>query len=162
MSRDLTPEYIPDEFCQPIDEQISRSTALAAERRNKLTPMQGLFVNHFFESNMDVSAAAKRTGITVGEAQKWIETEGPVSWLIADRLDQLSKSSQVTVEKIVEALWEEGTRMPIDSEDKTVSHAARVSALSHLAKFKGMFDKGNKGQGAKVTVNIDLGGGDDE
>lgn len=159
MSEKITPEYIPDQFLQPIENQLERANAVIEARKAKLTPLQGLFVNHFFECNMDISVAAQRTGVKVARAREWVEQEGgPVAELIGLRLAEMAETSKVTVDAIVAALWAEGTRMPVHDEDKTVSHAARVSALSHLAKFKGMFDKGNKGGGKHVSVNIDIGG----
>lgn len=153
-----TPHYLPDNYLEPIENQLERAKAVSEARRGVLQPIQAIFVNHLFEANMDISTAASRTGVTVKTARNWVEQEGPVSELIGSRLEELAKSSKVTVEAIVERLWEEGTRMPIDSEDKTVSHAARVSALSHLAKFKGMFDKGSGTKKNRVSVNINVAG----
>lgn len=160
MPNDLTPTYIPEQFNLTPEEAVARANEIRAERKNKLSPIQGLFVNHFFEANMDLSLAASRAGVSVKQAKDWIDDEtGPVSELIARKLEEISKRTNVTVDSIVEALWNEANRMPVDSEDKTVSHAARVSALSHLAKFKGMFEKGAKNNGVKVTLNIDTGRG---
>lgn len=152
--------YIPETYAKAgtIEHSLERKKELDRERRGKLTPQQAIFVNHFFECNCDVGQAAHRTGIKVRDANKWVEEEGPVSELIGSRLEEMAENSKVTVAAIVEKLWEEGTRMPVDTEDKTVSHAARVSALSHLAKHKGMFDKGNSGNKKQVVVNIDIGG----
>lgn len=153
-----TPTYLPDNYLEPIENTLARKQAVTDERRSKLSPMQALFVNHFFEANLDITEAAKRTGVKVETARGWIEAEtGPVSELIGQRLQQMAERSMVTVDTIVQGLYEEATRMPQDLEDKTVSHAARVSAWSHLAKFKGMFDKGSGKTAAKITVNIDTG-----
>lgn len=157
--QEIKPEYIPDQFLAPVEDQIERSKQAIAERKAKLTPLQGLFVNHFFECNMDVSLAASRTGVKVSTARGWVETEGtPVSELIGSRLAEMAEQSKVTVATIVQALWDEANRMPVDTDDKTVSHAARVAALAHLAKYKGMFDKGAGRTDRKISVNINVGG----
>lgn len=150
--------YLPDSDLLPIDDAVARKQMVAAERKSKLTPIQSIFVNHFFECNMDVGMAASRSGVKLPTARDWIEQAGPVSDLIGSRLAEMAQSSKVTVEAIVDRLWDEGTRMPVDSEDKTVSHAARVAALSHLAKFKGMFDKGARNGSTRVSVNINIDG----
>lgn len=158
MSNNINPDYIPDNFLAPVENQLAAIENARIERANKLSPIQSIFVNHLLECNMDVSAAAGRTGVKVKVAREWVEHEGPVSQLIEMRLAEIATRTNVTVDKIVQALWDEANRMPVDTEDKTASHAARVSALSHLAKYKGMFDKGGKANKANVKVNINVGG----
>lgn len=115
-----------------------------------------MFVNHLFECNMDVPTAAERTGIKRSVAADWVEHEGPVSDYLAQRLSEMSERVNLTVEDVVAALWAEANRMPQHDEDKTVSHSARVAALGHLAKYKGMFDKTPVSQAAvKVHINIE-------
>lgn len=150
--------YIPDIYQSPLDDRLERKQALDRERKNKLSPQQAIFVNHLLEVNMDIALAAQRTGIKVEKAAQWVEFEGPVSDLIESRLKELESKSKITVDTITLALWEEATRMPVDTDDKTVTHSARVSALSHLARYKGMFDKAMTSQPQKVTVNIDISG----
>lgn len=151
-------EYLPPQYGEILDNGLERKKQIDAERKNKLTPQQAIFVNHLLEANMDVSIAAQRTGVEMKKAREWVEMEGPVSDKIVARLIELEQKSKVTVDTITAQLWEEATRMPVDTDDKTVSHAARVSALSHLARYKGMFDKAMTNQPQKVVVNIDIGG----
>lgn len=152
------PDYLPDVFRDPLETRLERKAEVDNLRRNSLTPMQAIFVNHFFEANCDIGQAASRTGIKVKKAREWIEQPGPVFDLVSHRLQELAEQSKVTVAAIVDRLWEEGTRMPVDTEDRTVSHAARVAALSHLAKYKGMFDKGGNKGNKKIMVNINIDG----
>lgn len=158
MSDKPAPDYLPDNFLEPIENGLARKQEVAAARKSVLSPLQAIFVNHFFEANMDISVAAQRTGVKVPTARDWVEQDGAVADLIGSRLQEMAERSKVNVDTIVQGLYEEATRLPAHDEDKTVSHAARVSAWSHLAKYKGMFDKGNKGNNARVNVNIDIGG----
>jgi len=151
------PDYLPDNL-DSIEDKLARKKAVATERSSKLQPLQAIFVNHLFECNMDMSTAAQRTGVKMPTARKWVEEAGPTSDLIGSRLEELAEQSKVTVEVIVQGLYDEATRMPEHDEDKTVSMSARVSAWSHLAKYKGMFDKGNKAGAQNVLVNIDVSG----
>lgn len=150
-------DYLPDNL-DSIEDALVRKQAVTLERASKLQPLQALFVNHLFECNMDIGVAAHRTGIKVPTARKWVEGAGPTSDLIGLRLGELAKQSKITVETIVQGLHAEATRMPKDVEDKTVSMAARVSAWSHLAKYKGMYDKGSKVGAQNILVNIDVSG----
>ncbi|MCK5602752.1 hypothetical protein KAR91_12805 [Candidatus Pacearchaeota archaeon] len=156
MSDDV--DYLPDNFNETIDDKLARKKAVTLERASKLQPLQAIFVNHLFECNMDIAIAAQRTGVKTLKARSWVETAGPTSDLIGSRLEELAKQSKVTVDVIVQGLFAEANRMPEHDEDKTVSMAARVSAWSHLAKYKGMFDKGNKGGTQNGLVNIDVTG----
>lgn len=155
---DDAPDYLPDNYREPLENRLERRKAVDLERKSKLSPLQAIFVNHFFESNMDLSTSAGRTGIKIDTARAWVEQPGPVSDLIGSRLQEMAETSKVTVDTIIQGLFDEATRLPAHDEDKTVSHAARVSAWSHLAKYKGMFDKGASNKGTKVSVNIDIGG----
>lgn len=152
------PDYLPDNYLEPLENSLERRNAVTQERSSKLSPLQAIFINHFFESNMDLATSASRTGVKVDTCRKWVEEPGPVSDLIGSRLQDMAETSKVTVDTIIQGLYEEATRLPSHDEDKTVSHAARVSAWSHLAKYKGMFDKGASNKGTKVNVHIDVGG----
>lgn len=158
MSDTQNPDYLPECFGDPLEQRLERKQEIAELRKNTLSPIQAIFVNHFFESNCDISVSAARCGIKVGQARKWIEEPGPVFDLVAARLQEMAEQSKVTVAAIVDGLYNEANRMPVDTDDKTVSHAARVAAWSHLAKYKGMFDKGGKSSGKKIVVNIDIDG----
>lgn len=151
-------DYVPRVLQGTPEEMLERKKEVMAERRSKLTPQQSIFINHYFEVNCDIRVAAERTGVKVAKAREWIESEGPVSDKIAERLQEMESKSKVTVADIEEALWTEATRLPQSTKDITVTHAARVSALNNLAKYKGMFDKGNASKGKQVVVNIDIGG----
>lgn len=130
----------------------------AMVKEQQLSAQQIMFVNHLFEANMDVGIAAERAAVTVKTAKDWVEYEGPVANYIADRLNEMSEATNLQVEDIVKGLLKEAQREPSGPKDKTVSHAARVSAWSHLAKYKGMMDKGSSNSRRKVSVNINIGG----
>jgi hypothetical protein len=113
------------------------------------------FVNAYFASNFNVVEAARKMDVPLKQAQNWVEQEGPVSDYIARRLSKMSERTDVTLEEIISLLVKEATREAEHTKDKTVSHAARVSALNSLAKLKGGFDK-KSGEGKKVSVNIQI------
>lgn len=143
---------------QAIQAALDRNREIDQERKEILSAQQVMFVNHLFECNMDVGLASERAAVPIKLAKKWVEFEGPVATYISKRLNEVSAAVNLKVEDIVEGLLKEATREPRGPNDKTVSHAARVSAWSHLAKYKGMMDKGSSNSGRRVAVNINIGG----
>jgi hypothetical protein len=127
------------------------------ERRTSLTPQQVLFAQNFISSKFNLRDAAEQTGISVSTARRWVETDTPVARFLAERMYDLHRAMDITVQDVVNQLWVESTREAAGPKDKTVNHNARVSALQVLANYLGMFDKAGKNarQGVQVTINID-------
>ncbi len=154
----MSNEIFTEKELTPLDQAAVRKRELEAQRAEALSPQQIMFVNHLFESNMDVTIASERAAVKLSRAKEWVEKDGPVANYIANRLNEMSAAVNLKVEDIVGGLLEEAKRQPSGPKDKTVSHAARVSAWSHLAKYKGMMDKGSSGSSRRVSVNINIGG----
>jgi hypothetical protein len=140
---------------EPLDQALKRKQVRDEERRNKLDPIHVAFVNHFFDTGMDIPKAAERTGVPVAKAREWVQEEGPVADYIQRRLAKMSEETDVSIEEIIRLLYREATREPEGPEDKTISHGARVSALDKLARLKGGYDKTGSGA-SKVNVNINM------
>lgn len=155
---DIVPSYLPEQYNVPIDNALERKKSVTEARNNTLQPLMIVFLNHLFECNMDIATAAMRTGIKTSKAREWVEKDGPVADKIIERLNEMSLAAKVTVEKVIEGLYEEATRLPAHDKDITVTHAARVSAWSILAKYKGMLDKGAGNRKQNVSVNINIEG----
>ena len=145
--------YTPSELI-PLDLMLERKAEMTEQRQNKLSLSQMMFVNHLFETNMDVEMAAQRAAVSVKKAREWIDRDGVVSEYIATRLNEVSAAVNLTVEEVVTGLLKEAKREP----SKLSSASSRVAAWAHLAKYKGMMDKGNTGNKRVVKVNINIGG----
>lgn len=115
---------------------MARTPGHAKRNEHGLLPREEAFVDAYMTCRSPAEAC-RESGYSVGGAggimaREHIKTE------IARRFDvireQVEVSTTVTVEKVVERLWEEANR-----EDERSTHGARVTALGLLAKHLGMF-----------------------
>lgn len=148
---------IDPDLIAPTKKMTERSKELAEARAQTVTPMMIAFTNAFFDARFDIALAADKSGVPFKQARSWVEDEGPCKDYISRRLESVCHQSDISLQEVVGLLIKEATREAADTKDKTVSHAARVSALNTLAKIKGGFTKGT-GDGKKVQVNINIGG----
>ena len=143
----------------PLDAAIARKKELDEIYHRTLQPIHVAFVNNFFLSQMNVAAAADAVGLPVNKCQEWLAEDHVVSEYIARRLENWSNEVDVTMEEIITGLKKEAMQ---ESDKKTDTQAARVSAWDKLARIKGMYEKGRKTERPTVAVQINIGDTPDE
>jgi phage terminase small subunit len=101
-----------------------------------LTPKQRRFVEEYL-----IDHNATQAAIRAGYSEHTADRQGSrllknveVAAAVATRSEKVTEKADVTTEDIVSGLKKEAER-----EDEGSSHAARVSAWSHLGKYRGMF-----------------------
>ena len=138
-----------------LEEALARKKELDYHRQTTLQPLHIAFVNNFFLEQMSVEKAAAAVGISVKQAQGWLEEGHKVAEYIAKRLENWSNEVDVTVEEIIFGLKKEATSI---TSRKTDTQAARVAAWDKLARIKGLYEKKTQATRPMVAVQINIDG----
>jgi phage terminase small subunit len=120
-----------------------------------ITRKQFLFIEKFMELEYDAEKAVILAGYRTRDAKKTAETlmKHPlISAEIVRRMTAIRDKFNLTQEEVMKELWSSAKEY-----GEGASHNARVSALSHLTRILGGFDKGNANQKqVPVAVNMDF------
>lgn len=131
---------------------------------NYVTKKQFRFIEKFFELEYDGAKAVVMAGFQTERPARKAETLlaiPAVAEEIIRRMAMKRRQFNLELNDIEKEMWDQAR----DAGDGT-SHNARVSALSHLMRARGAFEKqGDKKTKTPVAVNIDMGeilGGEDD